>query len=84
MEDLGDELLLSDLFESTQCDSFLDCQLDVGAQVLVLKIRQRPEAEVHQIHHEQLQQGQFRILAGGVEAVGVEVFGRLVPISQLF
>lgn len=47
MEDLGDELLLSDVCESTQCDSLLDCQLDVGAQVLVLEVRQRPEAEVH-------------------------------------
>jgi len=51
--------------------------------LLILKVGHGPEAEVHEVKHEQLQESPLNLLAGFVKSILVEVFECRVFISKL-
>ena len=52
--------------------------------MLVLEFGEGPEAEIHEVEHEELKEGQLGILAGVMEIIIFKFFARLVAICQFF
>lgn len=61
-EYLLNQFLLSDIEQSLKSNSFFYALLDMSGKMLILKLFERPEAEVHSIDHEQLKESTFELM----------------------